>query len=299
METMHCVQVDVATIDEVYAALLEADFWELAPDGIERQDDETFSDLVDDPRPRPAGTTRWRLYTEGQGDIEQKRADVARLVEAYSIDAKLDAWVIDDLSFLVAWREFFKPAQISPRFIVHPPWEEAPSEWEGIRLNIEPGMAFGTGTHETTRLCLRFVDELFGDEPPPVLDVGTGSGILAIASRLAGSPEVLGTDNDPIAIEVAAENAARNGVKDGISWSLEAPTASRKTWPLVLANILPVTLNLLRDELIGAMASDGSLIVSGILVSEVERFIEDFCDGLHIVKRLDDGLWTALHLKRA
>lgn len=298
MKSLHCVQVEMSGPAPELAEAIEWQLWSLEPQGVERQDDETFSDFVDDPRPRQPGVVRWRVYSEGDGKLEEKASAIVTALNAIAPNVTVDAWSVDDLSFLDAWKAFFRPTQVSPRLIVHPPWELPEASWEGARLNIEPGMAFGTGTHETTRLCLRLLDALLDHTSQRVLDVGTGSGILAIAAAKLGAESVLGTDNDPIAVRVAEENAIRNGVDTILSWTTEPLEALDSTWPLVVANILPVTLLEIRKGLIDRLSPGGDLVLSGILNTEADRFIEDFCEDFEVVTCLEDGLWTALHVRR-
>jgi ribosomal protein L11 methyltransferase len=162
--------------------------------------------------------------------------------------------------------------KVGPRSWVHPPWE-VPEHAPGDALVIiDPGMAFGTGSHPTTSLCLERVDELLAAMPgADVLDVGTGSGVIALlAARLGAGARIAGTENDPVALQVAAENVERNGLPaDRIAWLLkspdELPPPFDQPFPIVVANILLNTLTELAPQIARKVAPGGHLVLSGLL----------------------------------
>jgi ribosomal protein L11 methyltransferase len=199
------------------------------------------------------------------------------------------------------WKEFFKPAQVSPRLWVKPSWEELPRPLSaGERaIVIDPGAAFGTGLHETTRLCLNQLDRLCGPGVS-VLDVGTGSGILAIGAGLLGAGPLVATDNDPIAVSVAQENVDLNGLVADLS---EAPLDRVPgTYAVVVANILAATLTTLRRLLWEKVAPGGALILAGLLVRELDYVTEAFLDaggaGCVCEARESLGEWGCLVFRR-
>ena len=126
--------------------------------------------------------------------------------------------IVDDADWKDKWKEYFKPVRITDRLVVKPTWEEyEPNDGEKV-IQIDPGMAFGTGTHETTSLCLKLMEKYLGDEPQDkdVLDVGCGSGILSIAAALLGCRSVTGVEIDEDAVRVAEENVELNGIGDRV-----------------------------------------------------------------------------------
>lgn len=292
-QPLQCVEITLEPPDETREALLEAALWEAGIEGLERHDDETWSALVEDPRPWQPGTVRWRVFRSDTA--LQPFADAVRDATTPVAQVAIDAWTVDDLSFLEKWKDHFRPTRVSPRIIVHPPWDRPAIGPEEIGVEIEPGMAFGTGTHETTRLCLAALDDTLRHPLGTVLDVGTGSGILAIAAARLGAVSVTGVDNDPLARRIARENAALNDVAERCAFPDDGIETLSGVWDIVLANILPHVLIDLRDPLIARVRSGGSLILSGILVSEVQRVQEAFAGPLGaegVQKTLNE--WCAL-----
>lgn len=174
-----------------------------------------------------------------------------------------------------AWREHFAPLDVGRRFRVCPPWDEPGPEDQSaagesrLRIVIDPGQGFGTGRHPSTALVLDWlVDLVSAGQPPWLLDVGSGSGILAIGARLLGVPRVLAVEIDPRALPEARRNAALSGVEGGILWVCGGPWAVSRPAPLVLANLEMPLLSVLAPVLTGCVAPGGWLVVSGVLARE-------------------------------
>jgi len=189
--------------------------------------------------------------------------------------------------------------RIGARVQVHPPWE-VPSPGSGlVRVAIDPGMAFGTGSHPTTALCLERLDELLLQRPgADVLDVGTGSGILAIGAVLLGAGRVCGTENDPIALEAARRGAELNGLPPGrIEYVLaEAP---RGTFDIVVANILLNTLVELSPDIAACVAPSGRLVLSGLLAEQGDEAEAAYrAQGLRALGRKQREEWIRVELER-
>lgn len=294
-ESLIGVELTLAQANPELEEVVEMFLWELGLGGFERWDDETWTELVEEPRPRPKGCVRWRFFFDGEVGQDGAREAVAEAVA--SVDGlEVFTWHQTDMSFLWGWKEFFKPAQVSPRITVHPPWD-VPTSQTGVLIEIDPGMAFGTGTHETTRLCLRAIDEAMNGVER-VLDVGTGSGILAIAAARLGAKEVLGTDNDPIAVDIANENFERNGVDSVCRATTDDLDRVGSRWHMVVANILPHTLSELHDGLIAAVGPRGKLVLSGILNRERDGVLERFSDFAPDPIVTSDGEWCAITYTR-
>lgn len=192
-----------------------------------------------------------------------------------------------------AWKQFFKPQRIGERFVVKPTWEELSPEPGDVVIQIDPGMAFGTGLHATTRLCLRAL-ETHVTPGVTVADVGTGSGILAVGAALLGAGRIEAVDNDPVAVRVALENVAVNEAGDRVTVA-EASVPPAGEFDIVVANILADVILGMAKELFAAARSGGLLIASGI----IEQRAEDVRSGLISVgfdapETSTDGEWVAL-----
>ena len=197
------------------------------------------------------------------------------------------------------WKQYFRPTQVSQRFLVRPPWEHAEDSRLGrIELVVEPGMAFGTGTHETTRLCLQVLDEARWDWSS-VLDVGCGSGILSVAAAKLGASQVIGLDVDPAALTATKENAERNAVPHIVTTRDALVGQLTDEWPLVLANILSSILIAIRSDLFDRVAPEGHLLLSGILCEEQVEVRDAFAElGMECIKTVELSQWCALVMQK-
>ncbi|HYY52198.1 MAG TPA: 50S ribosomal protein L11 methyltransferase [Myxococcales bacterium] len=196
------------------------------------------------------------------------------------------------------WRAHHRTIQVGPRTWVHPPWEEPPGS--GVAVAIEPGMAFGTGSHPTTALCLERCDELLGEFPKAeVLDVGTGSGVIALLARKLGAGRVVATDNDAVALEAARQGATLNGVS-GIDWILTAdPAEVPGRFTIVIANILLNTLEELAPAISRKVADRGRLVLSGLLCAQGDDAERAYvAEGLRPLARKEREGWLRIELSR-
>ena len=187
---------------------------------------------------------------------------------------------------------------VSPRLAVRPPWEEPKHANEVI---IEPGLAFGTGHHETTRLCLELVDRLYADRAVPrtLLDVGCGTGILSIAAARLGGHGIVGCDCDPVAVEIAQENAALNDVSEQCFFTTNPLASIEGDYPVVVANIMAHILIDLCTDLVSRLAREGDLYLSGVLEGQVSEVVHVFeGEGVKLVRQHQAGEWVLLEFKK-
>jgi ribosomal protein L11 methyltransferase len=198
---------------------------------------------------------------------------------------------VPDRDWLAEWKKDWQPVEVG-RFIIAPPWSEVKDAPARIVIRIEPGMAFGTGTHETTRLCLKAIERYF--RGGSFLDVGTGTGILAIAAaKISAGARVEACDTDAAAVEIARENARLNGVAEQIEFRVGSVAEQTASADLVCANLTaPVIVELL-PALLGATC--GRLILSGVLAEQSglvqSRLLELGADSFEIEQ---DGEWISL-----
>lgn len=204
-----------------------------------------------------------------------------------------------------AWKKFYKPMRVGKRLLLKPSWENVESTPGDLVIELDPGMAFGTGLHPSTRLCLAALEEVVapGDA---VLDVGTGSGVLTIAAAKLGATTLVATDIDPIAVRVAAENALANGLRPAPDGPLEVrqesvPAGMAGRFQVVVANILAEVLAKLFDSAYGnvplaePLAPGGTMILAGIIEDRADLVIDAARrHGLDVVKRLQEEDWVAL-----
>jgi ribosomal protein L11 methyltransferase len=209
-----------------------------------------------------------------------------------------------------AWKKFYKPMRIGRRVVLKPSWEEFSPEPGDLIVELDPGMAFGTGLHPTTRLCVAALEETVqpGDQ---VLDIGTGSGVLAIVAAKMGADAIVATDIDPIAVNVTRENVEMNqltlapaGLIDVRLESVPAGMAGR--FQVVVANILAEVIAGLFDQsyqnvpLLEPLATDGTLILSGIIDERAFLVYEAAArHGVEVVRREQEGDWVVLFARRA
>ncbi len=214
-------------------------------------------------------------------------------------ETRVETEIIPDEDWNKTWKERFKPLPITPHLVIKPTWE-AYQPGPGVKvIEMDPGMAFGTGHHASTKLALEFVEGLFHDtENPPktVLDVGTGTGILAMAAVLFGAQEVLAIDNDPEAVVVAEENILRNGLTPTITADGVALEDIPRQFDLVIANIIHDTLIELAGSLAAHLAPNGRLIMAGILTGHQTDSIRAAYNalGLKHQETRSEGEWSAL-----
>lgn len=215
---------------------------------------------------------------------------------------ELQQRLIEEEDWEHAWQVHFKSRRLTGRFVVRPPWEEYTPVAGDVVLTIYPGMAFGTGRHPSTWLCLRALDEVVQDWPlnpaPQVLDVGTGTGILGIAAAHLGA-KVLAIDLDPEALAAVRENIQLNELQDWVRADDIPLSAIRQQFDLIFANLTAPDLQSLAESLAGRLRPSGELIISGFLIDDLPKLHDRFlAQGLTCLKTHQKDDWAALILKR-
>lgn len=231
--------------------------------------------------------------------VEEYLRSLAILMQAER--PKLSWEMLEEQDWGKSWKSYFEPFAIVPGLIIAPSWADYTAQPGEQVIVMDPGMAFGTGHHATTRLCLEYLREnVRAGEMTAILDVGTGTGILGMTGVLFGAGKALGTDNDPEAVRVAGENVQANGLAERMDVALTPLTSLSGPYDIVVANIVHDVLMELADDLIRLTRPQGMLILSGLLALEQCGNIEKtfVAKGCVCVDSRSSGEWAAVCLRR-
>lgn len=213
-----------------------------------------------------------------------------------SID-RVEIATVNDEDWKDKWKQYFKPARVSERIVVKPTWETYAAESEkDLIIELDPGMAFGTGTHPTTTMCLRLMEQDLPKEGASVMDVGCGSGILSIGAALLGAVRVLAVELDPLALEVTSNNIIVNKLEDAIQVKQGNLTSEiEESFDVIVANLTADLICRLSRMVNDQLNPGGRLIVSGILEEQSKR-VEDCLNvaGFQVKSRLELDGWCAM-----
>ncbi len=239
---------------------------------------------------------------QGMEELMQVRQILARL-KAQDPDGKygrleLEMKDVDEEDWSNAWKKYYHPVQVGEHLVVCPSWEAYDRKPDEVVLILNPGMAFGTGTHDTTRLCMELLEKYITPQDT-VLDVGCGSGILAITAALLGANKIIGCDIDEVAVKVAGENAALNGVQDRIAFHQGDLTSQVEgSFQIICANIVADVIIRLSEDAGRYLAKDGIFITSGIIDTREQDVLNALeQNGFQVIERRTSGGWVALACK--
>lgn len=217
--------------------------------------------------------------------------------ESEGINNEISTSGCAEVDWMNNWKKYFKPIKVGERLLIRPTWEnEYEAEGRAV-LHLEPGLAFGTGTHETTRLCMELMEKYI-TEGADVLDMGCGSGILSVAALLLGASSAVGVDIDPLAVKTAVSNAEINGVGNkftGICGDLTDKVKGK--FNLVLANIVADVVILLSKDAPKFMYEDTVYIMSGIIDTREEDVLAAVSDTFEIIERREEKGWVAMAVR--
>jgi ribosomal protein L11 methyltransferase len=312
------------TVDGELAEAVADVFARYAPNGVMTEQGVKYNDEED--AGTPTGPISVRAYLEMNDQIEETRQKLEESLFYLGMIQPLPSPAykqIADQNWMEAWKQHYKPILIGERLVIVPAWMDSPDP-NRVAIKIDPGMAFGTGTHPTTQLCLELMErvletlKVFTKHSPSeaegpetfrvfdVIDIGCGSGILSIAALKLGAVQVLGVDIDAESIVNARENANTNAVGDelilgvgSVQEILDGKFPIQKA-PLVVANILaPVIVRLFNAGLANLMEDHGTIILSGVLFEQEQSVIEaGQAKGLRMNERIQRGDWVALTMSR-
>jgi ribosomal protein L11 methyltransferase len=309
---MNWLEVSLTVDGELAEAVADV-LARFAPNGVMTEQGIKFLD--DEDHGTPSGPIIVRAYLEMDGHIEETRQKLEESLYFLGMIQPLPAPVykqIADQNWMEAWKQHYKPIPIGKRLIIVPVWLDSP-EPERIPIKIDPGMAFGTGTHPTTQLCLSLIEKTIETLKVSktfrvlnVIDVGCGSGILSIAALKLGAKSALGVDIDIESVRNSRENAEKNGIGEefvigqgSVSEVLEGKFPFKRA-PLVVANILaPIIIRLFGDGLADLAESGGTVILSGIMQGQEQSVLDAAqARGLVLSEREEMGDWVALSLSK-
>lgn len=291
----HAIEITIARVGETAAT---TQLWAFNTTGIEVSEDPTHPDLI-----------TLRAYFDAAPDLGKLRQLIVRGLKLMDLPEfalrKIEALAVADQDWLAEWKKGWEPILIGEKLMICPSWKRGEvSATDRLVIEIDPGMAFGTGTHETTRGCLEMLERYWPSRPEAgaLLDVGTGTGILAIAGgKLCPGARVVGFDVDPEAIEVARENAAINGLGDEIEIEVNKLASYHgQDFDLVLANLTADVIVPLSDEFPLVLKPAGVLIVSGILREQGDDVRAALgARGFAPLESKPDGEWVTMALRRS
>ncbi len=306
---MNWLEVSLTVSGELAEAVADV-LARFAPNGVTTEQAVRFNNEEDEGT--PVGPITVRAYLPVDEKIEETRQKLEESLYFLGMIQPLPAPTftrIADQNWMEVWKARYQPIPIGKRLIIVPAWLESPDA-SRIPIKIDPGMAFGTGTHPTTQLCLEFVEDYVGAThalPLQVIDVGCGSGILSIGALKLGADLALGVDIDEASVRASRENADANGIATerfalglGSVAEILAGNFQVRQAPLVLANILaPVLVRLFEAGMAGLVAPGGTIVLSGILEEQAETvIIAAQAHGLVLAGRKQVGDWVALACQR-
>ncbi|MBO5433742.1 MAG: 50S ribosomal protein L11 methyltransferase [Clostridia bacterium] len=236
------------------------------------------------------------IYIEEGNNPAEAVSFISERLNSEGISYRIETVGCSEEDWADKWKAFFKPTPVGERLFVRPIWIDEYDAGDRAVLNIEPGAAFGTGTHETTRLCLETLDKIIKDGDT-VLDIGCGSGILAIASMLLGAKEGFGVDIDPLAVKTAKENGLMNNFKEPELTFVCGDLADKvtKKYDVVVANIVADIIILFSTQVKAFMKTGAKFIASGIIDTRADEVCLALQNvGLVLKERVEENGWVCL-----
>lgn len=285
-EAVCTVTADAGIYIEDYSDL-EKDVWDVAHvDLIEKE-------LLE----RDRNHSLIHVYIKQDTAAAEASAFLEERLNSENIEHEITVIGVAEEDWANNWKQFYHTQRIGKRLVVSPSWENYEPKDGDVLMRLDPGMAFGTGTHDTTRLCLELLEDCV-TEKTRILDVGTGSGILSVGGVLLGAPSALGVDIDPVAVKVAKENAEINGVSGKTEFVCgDLTEKAHGQFEIVTANIVADVIIRLLSTVKNYLIKGGAFIISGIIDTRADE-VEKACNeaGFETEKRIEHGGWVAILL---
>ena len=267
---------------------LEEEAWEIA-----------IIDLIDEDllaKDRSKGIVH--IYISPEENPAEAVSFLSERLAAEKIEYSIDETECKNADWENNWKKYFKPMPVGERLLIHPIWEEEYDAGDRAVIHLEPGLAFGSGTHDTTRLCLESIEK-YAENGKTMLDVGCGSGVLGIAALLMGAESAVGVDIDELAVKTAIENAEINGVSDrfeAICGSFTDKVSGK--YELVLANIVADAIMFLSKGVRDFMKDDAVYIMSGIIDTRAEEVKASVSQYFDIIEEHQEKGWVCFAAKQ-
>lgn len=252
-------------------------------------------DLIDEDllkKDRSSGVVH--IYINPEENPKEAIAFLSERYTAQGITHVISSNGCEEEDWLNNWKQYFHPIPIGEKLLIRPTWRDDYNAKGRVVLNLDPGLAFGTGTHETTRLCLQALEQRVTDTTK-ILDVGCGSGILAVAALLLGAKTAVGVDIDEMAVKTAQENAQLNNVSEKftvLSGNLTDKVTGK--YNIVVANIVADAIIMLSKDIKEFMYDDSVYIMSGIIDTRLDDVLNAIEDDFHVTEVLNDNGWYCL-----
>jgi len=242
------------------------------------------------------------VYLPADGGVADTVSFLRDRFNTLSIDASIEISGVNEEDWANSWKAYYKPIRIGERIVIVPAWEHYDAKEDDIIVRMDPGMAFGTGTHETTRLVIGLLEK-YVKKDMSVLDVGCGSGILAICASKLGAKECRAYDIDPVAVKVARENIKDSGLTNvscDVSDLLKQIDRDAAPYNIICANIVADIIIRMTPDVGGLMDENSVILASGIIVERSDDVVECFeKNGFMIVERTEENGWCALAVMKA
>ena len=255
-------------------------------------------DLIDEELlKKDRSTAKIHIFIDPEDNISEAAAFLSEQLRNAGIDFEISTENVKEDDWLNNWRKYFKPQKIGEKLLINPSWFEVPENNTRAVLNIDPGLAFGTGKHETTKLCLNMLEKYVKDGVS-VLDIGCGSGILGIASVLLGAQKSVGVDIDEKAVKTSAQNAGLNKVEDKFTAICGDLTDKiDEKFDIIVANIVADVIINLSSGVDSFMNKDALFIISGIIDSRADEVRAKISEKFTLVEEAKDGCWYCFVFK--
>ena len=238
------------------------------------------------------------VYLSEDRSVPETVASIESSFSQLDVEVQIQTIGLNEEDWANSWKKYYKPIHIGRHVVIAPMWEDYIALENDVVVKMDPGMAFGSGTHETTSLCAELIEKHM-KAGVRALDVGTGSGILAILESKLGAKEVEALDIDANAVEVAKENCIKNGVDNVICRQSDLIRQASGKYDFISANIVADIIVRMAQNVGDFLHDDGMLVVSGIIESQKERVVSTFNEkGFYLADELDKNDWNAFLFKK-